>query len=106
MDLKVMPKSYQGHMLILCIIDNVLNYLFTIPTHQSRSEVIDDALLDNMISKCYIPDYIIIDQDRAFMLSPRHYLFKKFDINFETVAPYNHQSLQPENGIAFIFYNY
>ena len=27
------------------------------------------------------------------------YLFHKFDIKIKTVAPYNHQSLQPEHGI-------
>ena len=38
-------------------------------------------------------------QGRAFMSSPVHYLCKKFNKNFETEAPYNHQSLQAEYGI-------
>ena len=42
MDLQVMPKSYRGHRFILCIIDEVKNYLITI--HQAKSEEIGDAL--------------------------------------------------------------
>ena len=33
------------------------------------------------------------------MSSLMNYLFKKFDIKINTVAPYNHQSLQAEHGI-------
>ena len=37
MDLKVMPRSQKGHKFILCIIDEVTNYLITIAVHHSRS---------------------------------------------------------------------
>ena len=30
MDLKVMPKSYKGHKFILCIIDEIMNYVITL----------------------------------------------------------------------------
>ena len=40
-----------------------------------------------------------MDQDSAFMSSLMTYLFHKFNIKIKTVAPYNHQSLQVENGI-------
>ena len=33
MDLKVMPWSNQGHKFILCIIDEVMNYLITVPIY-------------------------------------------------------------------------
>ena len=36
MDLKVMPKSHKGHKIILCIIDEVTNYLITVPIHQAK----------------------------------------------------------------------
>ena len=38
MDLKVMPKSHKGHRFILCVIDEVTNYLITIPIYHARSE--------------------------------------------------------------------
>ena len=41
MDIKVMPRSYKGHILILCIIDEVTNYLITIPIFQAKSEEIE-----------------------------------------------------------------
>ena len=56
MDLKVMPKSYKGHRFILCIIDEVTNYLITVPVYHSRSEEIGDAIIENVISKYCIPE--------------------------------------------------
>ena len=38
-----MPRSNKGHKFILCIIDEVMNYLITVPIHQSRSDEIGDA---------------------------------------------------------------
>ena len=62
-----MHKSPKGHKFILCIIDEVPNYLIAVPIYHSRSEVIGNALIENMISKYCILDYIIMDQDSAFM---------------------------------------
>ena len=76
MDLKVMPKSHKGHKFILCIISEVTNYLITVPIYHSRSEEIGDAIIENIISKYCIPDYIIIDQDSAFMSMLMNYMFK------------------------------
>ena len=63
MDLKVMSRSYRGHKYILCIIDEVTNYLIRIPIHQAKSEEIGDALIENIITKYCIPKYVIMDQD-------------------------------------------
>ena len=46
MDLKVMPRSYKGHRYISCAINEVTNYLITVPIHQTKSEGIGDALID------------------------------------------------------------
>ena len=54
MDLKVMPRSYKGHKFILCIIDEVTNYLITVPILLARSEEIWEALIDNIITKYHI----------------------------------------------------
>ena len=80
MDLKVMPRSHKGHRYILCIIDEVMNYLVTVPILQARSEKIGEALIENVITKYCIPEYIIMDQDSAFMSSLLTYLFHKFNI--------------------------
>ena len=90
MDLKVMPKAYKGHKVLLCIIDEVTNYLITVPIHQSRSEEIGSALIENVISKYCVPNYIFLDQDSAFMSAFMNYFFKKLDIKIKTVAHYNH----------------
>ena len=99
MDLKVMPRSHKGHKYIMCIIDEVTNYLITFPIFQVRSEEICEALIENVITKYCIPEYIIMDQDSTFMSSLMTYLLYKFNIKIKTVAPYNHQSLQAEHGI-------
>ena len=99
MDLNVMPKSYKGHKFLSCILDEVTNYLITVLIYHSRSEEIGYALIENVISKYCIPNYIIIDQDSTYMSSLMNYLFKKANIKIKTVTPYNHQSLQEEHGI-------
>ena len=40
-----------------------------------------------------------MDQDSAFVSMLMNYFFKKLNIKIETVALYNHQSLQAEHGI-------
>ena len=99
MDLKVMPKSQKGHKYILCVIDEVTNFLITVPIFQARSEEVGEALLELVITKHCIPDYIIMDQDSTFMSSLMTYLFHRLNIKIKTIAPYNHQSLQAEHGI-------
>ena len=94
-----MPRSHKGHKSILCIIDEVTNYLITIPIHQAKSEEIVEALIENMITKCCIPEYIIMDQNSAFMSLLMTYLLNKFNMRIRRVAPYNHQSLQAECSI-------
>ena len=99
MEMKVMLKSHKGHKFILHVIDKITNYLITVPIYHARSEEIGDALIDNVISKYGIPEYMIMDQDSAFMSTLMTYLFKRLNIKIKTVAPYNHLSLQVEHGI-------
>ena len=99
MDLKVMPRSQKGHRYILCIIDEVTNYLVSAPLYHARSEEVGEALIENVISKYGTPEYIMMDQDSAFMSSLMNYLFKSLRIKIKTVGPYNHKSLQAEHGI-------
>ena len=75
MDLKVMPCSSKGHKSILCIIDEVTNYLITVPIYQSKAEEIGDALMGHVVTKYCIPDCIVMDQDSTFMSSLINYLF-------------------------------
>ena len=94
-----MTKSYRGHKFILCVIDEITNYLITMPIYQARSEEISDALIDNVISKYGILEYLIMDQDSAFMSTIMNHLFRRLNIKTKTVAPFNHKSLQVEHGI-------
>ena len=83
----------------MCVIDEVTNYLITVPICHSKSEEIGEALIENIISKYCVPDYIIMDQDSVFMSTLMNYIFRKFGFKVKTVALYNHQSLQAEHGI-------
>ena len=85
--------------LFLCIIDEVTNYLITVPLYQANSKEVREALIENVIAKYCIPDCIIMDQDSAFMSSLMNYLFTKFNTKIQMVTLYNHQSLQAEHGI-------
>ena len=99
MDLKVMPRLHKGHRYILSIIDEVTNYLVTVPIFQAKSGEAGEALLEHVITKYCIPEYIIMDQDSAFISSSMTYLFHGLDIKIKRIAPYNHQSLQAKHGI-------
>ena len=94
-----MPRSQKGHKYELCVIDEVTNFLITVLIFQARSEEVGEALLEHVITKYCIPDYIIMDQGSAFMSSLMSYLFRRLNIKVKTIAPYNHQSLQAEHWI-------
>ena len=98
-DLKVMLRSQKGHQYILCIIDEVTNYLVTAPLYQVRSEEVGEALIEHIITKYGTPEYMMMDQDSTFMSFLMNYLFKVLGIKIKTVGPYNHQSLHAEHGI-------
>ena len=102
MDLKIIPRSQKGHKFTLCIIDEVTNYLITLPIYHAKSEEVVEALIENVISKYCIPDCVIMDQDSAFMSGLMNYLSRKFGIKVKTVAPYNHQSLQGIKSLSTI----
>ena len=97
-----MPRSHKGHKHILCLINEVTNYLIIVPIFQATSEKIGEALIENFITKYCIPEYIIMDKDSAFMSSHMTYLLNTFGIKIKTAAPYNHQSLQAEHGIKLL----
>ena len=95
-----MPRLHKGHRYILCIIDEVTNFLVTVPIFQAKSEEVGEAPLEHVITKYCIPEYIIMDQDSAFLSSLMTYLFHRLDIKIKKkTAPYNHQSLQVEYSI-------
>ena len=99
MDLKVLLRSQKGHWYILCVIDEVTNYLVSAPLYQARLEEVGEALIENVISKFGTPEYIMMGQDSAFTSSLMNYLFKSLGIKIKRVGPYNHKSLQAEHGI-------
>ena len=78
-----MSESQKGHHYILCVIYKVTNYLVTAPIHQAKSEEIGDALIENVISKFGTPEYMIMDQDSAFMSTLMNYLFKRLGIKIK-----------------------
>ena len=45
----------RGPKFILCIIDEVTNYLIAVPIYQAKSEETGEAPMENMITKYCIP---------------------------------------------------
>ena len=43
-----MPRSQKGHKFILCIIDEMTNYLIMVPIYHSRSEEVGEALIEHV----------------------------------------------------------
>ena len=82
-DLKAMPRSCRGGRYILCVIDEVMNYIIMDPIKQSKSEEVGEALINSVFSKYCVPDYMIMDLDSAFMSSLMNYLFKRLGIKIK-----------------------
>ena len=66
MNLKVMPRLQKGHKFILCVIDEVTNYLIKVPIFHAKSSEVGEALIENVIAKYCFPDCIIMDQDSTY----------------------------------------
>ena len=98
-----MPRSYRGDRYILCIIDEVMNYIIMAPIKQSTSEEVGEALVNSVFSKYCVQGNMIMDLDSAFMSLLISYLFKRLGIKIKTVVLYNHQSLQAKHGIKSLF---
>ena len=62
-----MPRFYEGYKFILVVIDEVTNFLVTIPIYQQRSEEIRDVLMENVLSRYSIPECMVMDQESALM---------------------------------------
>ena len=73
--------------------------MVTVPIFQTKSEGVGEVLLEHVITKYCIPEYIIMDQDSSFMSVLMTHLFHRLDIKIKTIAPYNHQSLQAGHSI-------
>ena len=100
-----MSRLNKIHKYILCIIDEVTNYLIMVLVHQTRLEEIGDALIENAISKYFVPDYIIMEQDSAFMPLFMNYWFKKHDIKIKLQHPtiINHYRQNKESSHCQLF---
>ena len=46
-----MLQLSQGHTFILCIIDEVTNYLIMVPLYQSKAEETGEALIEHIVTK-------------------------------------------------------
>ena len=77
MDLKVMPRSQKGHWYILYAIDEMTNYLITAPLYQARSEEVGEALIENVISKFGMPEYMIMDQGQCIHVFSNELFFQE-----------------------------
>ena len=55
MDLKVMPKSYRGDKYILCVIDEVTNYIITAPVKQAKLEEVGEILINSVFFQILHP---------------------------------------------------
>ena len=63
-----MQKSYRGDRYILCVIDEVTNYIITAPVKQAKSEEVGEILINSFLSKYCAPDCIIMYLDSGIYI--------------------------------------
>ena len=97
-----MSGLQNGHQFILCIIDEVTNYLIAMPLYWAKIR----GSQRSFNWKCYYQVWYARLYDygsgSVFMSSLMSHLFKTLKITIKTVGPYNHKSLQAEHGITFL----
>ena len=74
-----MLKSYKGDKYILCVIDEVTNYIVKAPVKQARSEEIGEILMNTVFSKYCVPDIIIMDLGHCVYVFIKELLIKYTD---------------------------
>ena len=99
MDIKHMPPSKSPYKYILVLLCDISNFLVATPMKKATAEEVCSILFDNFMAYYAVPMRIICDQDPAFMSSLCQWFFKAYGIQFVTVSPTNHKSLQAEHGI-------
>ena len=80
MDPKVMPRSSKGHKFILCIIDEVTNYLIMVSVYHSKAEEVGEALIEHVITKYCIPQLYNHGSGQCIYDLLMNYLFNKLNI--------------------------
>ena len=98
-DIKHMPPSKSPYKYILVLLCEISNFLVATPMKKATAEEVCSILFDNFMAYYAVPMKIIYDQDPAFMSSLCQWFFKAYGIQFVTVSPTNHKSLQAEHGI-------
>ena len=69
MDLTFMPRSQKAHWYILCIIDEVTNYLVSALLYQARSEEVGEALIEHItrVSGTYKDYHILLTKRLKYL---------------------------------------
>ena len=98
MDLKVMPRTYKSHKLISHVINEVTNYLITVPIHQFKSKEIGNALIEHYNKVLHTRIHHNGSRQCIYVFT-YELSIQEIDIEIKTVTAYNHQSLQAEYGI-------
>ena len=99
MDIKHMPPSKSPYKYILVLLCDISNLLVATPMSKATAEEVCTILFNNFMAYYAVPMRIICDQDPAFMSSLCQWFCKAYGIQFVTVSPTNHKSLQAEHGI-------
>ena len=90
MDLNAIPRPHKVQKFILVMMDEVTNFVVTIPFYKSRSKEIRDTLIAHLFSNNSTREYMIMVQDSTVMSTLINYLFKKLYIKLNTLGHYNH----------------
>ena len=65
-----------------------------VPIYQSKTEEMDEALIEHIVTKYCVPDCIIINQDSTFMSSLMNYLLMTLD-GKTLQGLFEHEGLKP-----------
>ena len=98
-DVKFMPKARTGHSMCLVVSCEMTNFTIVIPIPNRQAETIAEALHTRVISWAGIPQFLNIDEDRAFTGNVIALLTAFYGMELAVISPWNHGSLKVERQI-------
>ena len=91
------------HKFIFVIVDEVNNYLVTIPLYRGTSDKTSEACINHVFCIHGPPSYLFFwDKEQAFLSSVMQHIYKRLEIKIKTTSPYNNFSLKTARHIRTI----
>ena len=101
-DIKYMPKGFDGFKYIVLATCEQTNFMFAIPNKAKTVRAVSDALIHRIFTITGPPQFLSVDKDRALTGAVITTLLKFMNCTMQIISPWNHGSSKAERQIQTI----